>query len=45
MLEQIKDSLKEKRRGKFTKVVLILHDYALAHRKLATQKKLAFLGF
>jgi len=38
--------LKEKRRGKFTKVVLFLHDNAPAHRALAaTQKKLAYLGF
>ena len=34
--------LKEKRRGKFTKGVLFLHDNAPAHRALATQKKLAF---
>ena len=31
--------------GKFTKVVLLVHDNALAHRGLATQKKLAYLGF
>jgi histone-lysine N-methyltransferase SETMAR len=37
--------LKEKLRGKFTKVVLFLHDNAPAHRTLATQKKLAYLGF
>jgi len=37
--------LKEKRRGNFTKVVLFLHDNAPAHRALATQKKLAYLGF
>ena len=29
----------------FTKVVLFLHGYASAHRTLATQKKLAYLGF
>jgi len=45
LLVQLKDILKEKRRGKFTKVVLFLHDNALAHRTLATQKKLACLGF
>jgi len=39
------DILKEKRRGKFTKVVLFSHDNAPAHRTLATQKKLAYLGF
>jgi len=37
--------LKEKRRGKFTKGVLFLHDNAPAHRTLTTQKKLAYLGF
>jgi len=42
---QLKDILKEKRRGKVTKVVLFLHDSAPAHRALATQKKLAYLGF
>jgi len=41
----LKDILKGKRRGKFTKRVLFLHDNALAHRALATQKKLAYLGF
>ena len=42
---QLKDILKEKPRGKVTKVVLFLHDNAPAHRALATQKKLAYLGF
>jgi len=42
---QLKDILKEKRRRKFTKVVLFLCDNATAHRALATQKKLAYLGF
>ena len=42
---QLKDILKEKRRGKFTKMVLFLHDNAPAHRALTTQKKLAYLGF
>jgi len=41
----LKDILKEKRRGMVTKVVLFLHDSAPAHRGLATQKKLAYLGF
>jgi len=41
----LKDILKEKRRGKFTKGVLFLHDNVPAHRALATQKKLAYLGF
>jgi len=45
LLVQLKDILKEKRRGKFTKVVLFLHDNAPAHRALATQKKLTYLGF
>ena len=42
---QLKGILKEKRRGKFTKGALFLHDNAPAHRALATQKKLAYLGF
>jgi len=37
--------LKEKRRGKVTKGVLFLYDNAPAHRSLATQKNLAYLGF
>jgi histone-lysine N-methyltransferase SETMAR len=41
----LKDILKEKRHEKFTKWVLFLHDHAPAHRVLATQKKLAYLGF
>ena len=44
LLVQFKDILKEKRRGKVTKVVLFLHDNALAHRALAAQKILAYLG-
>jgi len=42
---QLKDILKEKRRGKFTNGILFLHDNASAHRALSTQKKLAYLGF
>jgi len=45
LLVQLKDILKEKRRGKVTKGVLFLHDNAPAHRALATQKKLPYLGF
>jgi len=45
LLVQLKDILKEKRRGKVTKGVLFLHDNASAHRTLATQKKLGYLGF
>jgi hypothetical protein len=37
--------LKEKRRGKFNNGVLFLQHNAQAHRALATQKKLAYLGF
>jgi len=44
LLGQLKDILKEKRRGKVTKMVLFLHN-APAHRALETQKKLAYLGF
>jgi len=45
LLVQLKDILEEKRRGKFTKGVLFLHENAPADRALATQKKLAYLGF
>jgi len=45
LLEQLKDILKEKRRWKFTKDVLFLHDNAPAHRAHKTQKKLTYLGF
>ena len=45
LLVQLKDILKEKRRGKVTKEVLLLHDNAPAHRAHAAQKKLAYLGF
>jgi len=47
LLVQLKDILKEKRRGAGSspKGVLFLHDNAPAHRALATQKKRAFLGF
>jgi len=45
LLVQLKDILKEKRRREVAKGVLFLHDTALAHRALATQKKLAYLGF
>jgi len=45
LLVQLKDILKEKRRRKVTKGFLYLHNNAPAHRALATQKKLAYLGF
>jgi len=45
LLLQLRDILKEKRHGKVTKGILFLHDNAPAHRALATQKKLAYLGF
>jgi len=45
LLVQLKDILKEKHRGKVTKGVLLLHDNGPAHRALAAQKKLAYLGF
>jgi len=45
LLVQLKDFLKEKCRGNVTKGVLFLHDNAPAHRPLATQKKMAYLGF
>jgi len=45
LLVQLKDILKEKRCRKVTKGVLFLHDNAPAHWALATQKKMAYLGF
>jgi len=45
LLVQLKDILEEKPRGKVTKAVLFLHDNVPAHRALATQEKLAYLGF
>jgi histone-lysine N-methyltransferase SETMAR len=45
LLLQLKDILKKKRREKFTKEVLLLHDNAPAHRAHATQKQMAYLGF
>jgi hypothetical protein len=45
LLVQLKDILKEKCHVKVNKVVLFLYDNAPAHQALATQKKLAYLGF
>jgi len=45
LLVQLKDILKEKWRGKVTKVILFLHNNAPPPWALATQKKLAYLGF
>jgi len=45
LLMQMKDILTEKRRGKVIKGILFLHDNVPAHRALATQKKLVYLGF
>ena len=45
LLVQLNDILREKCRGNVTKGALFLHDNAPAHRALATQKKLAYLGF
>jgi len=45
LLMQLKGILKEKRRRNFRKGVLFLRDSSPAHRALATQKKLAYLGF
>jgi len=38
LLVQLKDILKEKRRGKITKAVLFLHDIAPAHRALPPRR-------
>ena len=45
LLVQLKDVLKEKHSGKLTKGVFFLHDSAPAHGTIASQKKLAYLGF
>jgi len=45
LVVQLKDILKEKRRGNFTKWFLFLHDNTPTHRALAAQKKLAYLDF
>jgi len=45
LLVQLKDILKEKCCRKISKGVLFLNDNAPAHRALATQKKLAYMGF
>ena len=45
LLVQLMGILKEKYREKVTKGVLFLHYNAPAHRALATEKKLAYLGF
>jgi len=45
LLVQMKNILKEKPGWKVNKGVLFLHDNAPAHRALATQKELAYLGF
>jgi len=42
---ELRDILEGKCRGKVTKGVLFLHNNAPAHQTLATQKKLAYLGF
>ena len=44
LLAELKGILKEKRRGKVSKGVLLLHDNTPVHRTLANQKKLAYLG-
>ena len=47
LLVQLMDIVKEKRRGagRSPRGILFLHDNAPAHRALATQKELAYLGF
>jgi hypothetical protein len=45
LLVQLKDILKEKRRGEVTEGILFLHDNAPPHQALATQKKLGHLAF
>jgi len=45
LLVQLRDILKEERRGKVTKGVLFLHDNPSAHWALLTQNKLVSMGF
>jgi len=45
LLVQLKETLKGKCSGMVTKMVLFLHNNTTAHRALATQNKLAYLGF
>ena len=45
LLVQLKGIFKEKRRGKVTSGVFFLHDNSPANRTIATQKKLAYMGF
>jgi hypothetical protein len=45
LLVQLKDILKEKCCRKITKGALFLHNSAVTHQALATQKKLAYLSF
>jgi len=45
LLVQLKEILKDTCRRNFSKGFLFLHDNAPAHRALANQKKLAYLGF
>ena len=45
LLVQLRDILKEKRRGKVKKWALFLHDNVPDYRALATQKKLTYLIF
>jgi len=42
---QLKDILKKKTRGNFTKAVLFLHENAHGHLARVTQMKLAYLDF
>jgi hypothetical protein len=45
LLVQLKDILKEKRRGNFTEAVLFLYENSPVHYGLVTERKLAYLGF
>jgi len=45
LLVQLKDILKGKRHGRITKGVLLLNDNSLPHQAVATDKKLAYMGF
>jgi len=45
LLVQLEDILKKNARREVTKGVLFLHNNSPTHRALASQKKLAYLGF
>jgi histone-lysine N-methyltransferase SETMAR len=45
LMDRLRESIKEKRRGKLTKVVLLLHDSAPAHTARVAQAAIRYCGF